>query len=81
MTNNDILQSDQTFRYQLLSRLQSDCNYYLGYGNRNKNYLWAEDEVEQIVTMKNLWNSFSPDEKPEWLSWEDILNYEKEIVI
>ncbi|MCI3002775.1 hypothetical protein LV833_25460, partial [[Clostridium] innocuum] len=25
-----------------------DCNYYLGYGNRNAKDLWADDEWEQI---------------------------------
>lgn len=72
----DILQSDEKFRYQLLGRLQSDCEYYLGYGNRSKNRLWAEDEVEQIKVMKALWNKFGDDEKPEWLTWNDILEYE-----
>lgn len=74
-----ILQSDDKFRYQLLSRLQMDCNYYLGYGNRNKKALWAESEEKQIEAMKELWNSFADDEKPEWLTWEDILNYEGEM--
>lgn len=72
----NILQSDAKFRYQLLSRMQSDCNYYLGYGNRSKRHLWAEDEKEQIKVMKMLWNMFADDEKPEWLTWDDILNYE-----
>ena len=26
--------------------------------------------------MKELWNKFPADEKPEWLSWEQILDYE-----
>lgn len=71
-----ILQSDDKFKYQMLSRLQSDCNYYLGNGGRSKNALWAEDEKGQIEVMKELWNSFADDDKPEWLTWEDILNYE-----
>ena len=74
-----ILQSEDKFRYQLLSRLQMDCNYYLGNGNRNIKHLWAENEEEQIKVMKELWNSFADDEKPEWLTWEDILNYEGEM--
>jgi hypothetical protein len=80
MTNNEILQASESFRYQLLSRLQSDCNYYLGNGNRNKKHLWAGDETEQIITMKQLWNSFSHDDKPEWLTWDEILNYENKMI-
>jgi hypothetical protein len=80
MTNQEILKSGESFRYQLLSRLQSDCNYYLGYGNRSKKALWAGDETEQIITMKQLWNSFSHDDKPEWLTWNDILDYENKMI-
>jgi hypothetical protein len=76
MTNQEILQYDEKFRYQLLSRLQSDCNYYLGNGNRNSKHLWAEDEKEQIETMKNLWKSFKDEDKPEWLTWDELLDYE-----
>lgn len=78
--HGNILKSDETFRYQLLSRLQGDCNYYLGNGNRSKKALWANEEAEQIEVMKELWKSFSDDDKPEWLTWDDILNYENEMI-
>lgn len=80
MTIQEILKSEETFRYQLLSRLQGDCNYYLGYGNRSKNALWANNEQEQIGTMKELWKSFTENGKPEWLTWDDILNYESKMI-
>lgn len=75
-----ILDSDDRFRYMLLDRLRQDCDYYLGYGNRSVKALWAEDESAQIRAMKTLWLSFSSEDKPEWLTWEQILNYEKEMV-
>jgi hypothetical protein len=62
------------FNYQLLSRLQQDCDYYLGCGNRVKKHLWAGDEVEQIRKMKELYDGFN--EKPEWITLEDIARYE-----
>lgn len=68
------------FNYQMLNRLQSDCKYYLGYGNRNKKYLCYKDEQEHINEMKKLYNSFSDDEKPEWLTWNQILDYEKAMI-
>ena len=68
---------EEKFNYQLLSRLQSDCNYYLGYGNRDISKLWAGNEIEQIEEMKRLYNSFTEDKKPEWLTYEQILEYEK----
>ena len=55
--------------------MKSDCEYYLSYGNRLRKYLWADDEEEQIALMKALWHSFS--EKPEWITWDEILEYER----
>ena len=66
--------------YQLLGRLQMDCDYYLGYGNRYEKHLWAGNVKDQIEKMKELYNSFADDEKPEWLTYDDILNYEKEMM-
>lgn len=69
--------SEEKFNYQMLSRLQSDCDYYLGFGNRCENHLWSKNVVSQIVKMKELYNGFSKDKKPKWLTFDDILNYEK----
>lgn len=71
--------SEEKFNYMMLGRLQSDCNYYLGYGNRNKNNLWAGSVDEQINEMKRLFNSFEDNKKPEWVTWDDILNYESKM--
>lgn len=73
---DDVVSSEKSFRYQMLGRLAADCEYYLGYGNKNADGLWAHDEVKQIEVMKALHNSFSPDEKPQWLSMEKILEYQ-----
>lgn len=78
--SNPLENRDKKFRYQLLSRLQMDCEYYLGHGNRCTKHLWSENETSHIADMKTLWNSFDNDEKPEWLSWADILDYEKKII-
>ena len=75
----DILNRDSKFRYMLLSRLQTDCKYFLGNGNRYEKHLWAGNVEEHITAMKMLWNSFPADEKPQWISIEDIENYEKEM--
>lgn len=74
-----LLSRDETFRYQLLSRMQSDCDYYLGHGNRYPGCLWAGNEAEHIKIMRLLYQSFPEDRKPEWLSEADINNYEKEM--
>ena len=73
----DLLSRDDTFRYMMLDRLKTDCNYFLGNGNRNEKHLWAGDVDKQIKLMKDLYNSF--EEKPEWISMEDIENFEKQM--
>ncbi len=76
------LQEDTTnleYNYMLLDRLKQDCEYFLGNGNGNVDTLWAKDIDEQIAKMKELYNSFTDDEKPEWITIEDIDNYEKKM--
>lgn len=77
---NEVLQRDLTFRYQLLGRLQSDCEYYLHYGNRNTKRLWAGSERLQIELMTELHKSFKEDEKPHWLSMDEIIAYGKQML-
>jgi hypothetical protein len=70
-------ESPYRFNYMMLGRLQSDCEYYLGFGNRHEPHLWAGNVKEQIEKMKELHNSFPEGQKPEWLTYEGILEYEK----
>lgn len=73
-TIEDLLSRDDSFRYRLLSRMQMDCDYYLGNGHRNGQYLWMRmDPQGHIDVMRALWDSFK--EKPEWLSMEEINDY------
>lgn len=76
---DEMIHKDDTFRYQMLSRLQTDCDYFLGNGNRAEKYLWAGNVPDQIKLMRALYDSFEDDKKPEWLTKEDIDNYEKEM--
>lgn len=70
---------EDRFRYMMLDRLRQDCNYYLGNGGKNPNNLWAGDENKQIQTMKDIWHTFPKEDTPEWLTWEDILNFERKM--
>lgn len=67
------------YNYMLLDRLKQDCEYFLGYGNGSERNLWAGNIDDQITKMKELYNSFADDEKPEWITMEDIDNYEKKM--
>ena len=70
-----ILKSEPKYRYMLLSRLKQDCDYYLGYGNRNPKNMCNGNEKDQIEEMIGIWNSFPEEDKPEWLTMEQINEY------
>ena len=66
--------------YMLLSRLKDDCEYYLGFGNRDaKHALWARDEQKHIDKMRELYDKVNP--KPEWLTIEQINEYAKNMEV
>ena len=64
------------FQYMMLSRLKSDCDYFLGNGEKSSR-LWGITIEEHIDAMKDYWNNLKT--KPEWLSMEEILEYKKEM--
>ena len=79
---------DQDFGYKMLSRLKSDNDYILGalkdYSEDGKvslesinKFLWFHDIDKQIAFMKGIYERL--DEKPDWISLQDIDNYEKEL--
>ena len=72
-TIKHLLEKDDTFRYQLLSRMQSDVKYFLGNGNRYEPDLWAGNAKDHIVIMDALMQSLP--ESPKWLSAEMLINY------
>ena len=76
---DNLLDKDKKFRYQMLSRMQSDCNYFIGNGNKNPKVLWAQDVDDHIKVMKKLYNSFDEKDRPEWISLKDIEDYYKKM--
>ena len=69
---------DEGYPYAMLDRMKSDCEYYLGYGNRSSKYLWAKDPKQHIEIMKAIYNRLDP--KPEWLTIDKINEYEKSML-
>lgn len=65
--------------YMLLDRCRSDCEYFLGNGCGEEKFLWAGNVEKQIAKMREL-HELVP-EKPEWLSWEEIGEYEEKMLI
>lgn len=81
--------NDQSFEYQLLDRLRSDCDYVLNTYYRpevqgdvsreerklQQKFLWANNAKDQIAKMKELYRKLKV--KPEWITLEDIAEYER----
>ncbi len=75
---NESSEDSQQHQYMMLSRLQSDCEYFLGNGKGSERNLYYKNVEEHISEMKNLWNQLVV--KPEWLSLEDINEYEDKML-
>ena len=73
------------YDYQLLDRLKSDCDYYLGacvdfdmdMTAAQKN-LWAGNIEAQVSKMRELYDKLP--EKPDWLTMQDIDRYEHDML-
>ena len=79
----------QSYLYQLLARLCSDCKYVLDnydgtYANSTKSkeerylaqkYLWANNAKDQIAKMRELYDRLEL--KPDWITPEEIDEYER----
>lgn len=74
-----IFTEHEKFNYMMLSRLKEDNDYFLGAGDKQEKHLWAGNVDAQIAEMKRVWNMIPEGKKPEWLSLDDILEYEKKM--
>ena len=75
----DMCNRDSYHKYAMLGRLQADCKYYLGYANRHAASLWAKNETLHIELMKALYNSFGKKKKPKFITYDEILEFEKQM--
>lgn len=66
-------------QYRLLDRLRTDCEYFLGVGQRAEKHLWAGSVEAQIAKMRELYDELP--EKPEWLSTEEIDEYARRMSV
>lgn len=83
-----VQEENDKLNYMLLSRLQQDCKYVLnsidgGYSESlraSEKHLWAGDPDKQISKMRELYDSFDDDKKPEWITEEEIDGYAERFV-
>ena len=83
----DVIECDEPFvrhprefDYSMLSRLQMDCDYFLGNGNGYEGHLYYKSVEEHCDEMEKLYNSFADEDKPEWLTMEQIKEYREKML-
>ena len=76
----EYLNETKEFRYHLLDRLIQDCKYYLGMGHRKEKFLHQRDVKNQIALMRALYFSFDVGEKPEWITLDEITEFENRML-
>lgn len=62
-------------KLQLLGRMKSDCEYYLGEGRKQITHLWGGTVDNQIRSMQELLSSILQEYRPEWLTFDDIRKF------
>ena len=77
---SSILKRDVMTRYQFLGRMKSDCDYFINQSRTAKN-LWAGNISDQVNCMDAIYNSFSDEEKPTWITQNDIDRYGYEMFV
>lgn len=68
------------FDYRMLSRLQQDCEYFLGNGNGYEVLLYYKEVNKHCDEMEKLLNSFPDEDKPKWLTLKQIKEYRKNMI-
>ena len=76
------------FEYMMLSQMKDDAAAYFGKSGdperdkfdcryKNENFIWSRSIHTLIEGLKEYWNKIPNDLKPEWLTYEQIENWEK----
>ena len=72
-----IVRTGTRFDYMLLGRLKMDCDYFLGFGNRDASKLWAGSIEGQLQKMTELWEKC----KPFWLKRKKLNQYKRKMLM
>lgn len=66
-------------KMQFLGRMKSDCKYYLGEGRKQVFHLWGKSVDNHLKCMEELLFSIPREERPEWLTYEDIKDFSEKM--
>ena len=73
----DVLNKPLKYRYQMLGRFQMDADYY--FKNPHPKHLWSLDPIKHADNMIALYNTFSKEEQPDWLTDQQLKDYVKKL--
>lgn len=72
---------DADFCPHLLGRMKSDCDYYLGYGQRDASVLWVKGDIKgHLDSMRKFYNSLPEGTRVDFLSEIIIKEYERKML-
>lgn len=75
----DKVKFEGKFSFSMLSRYQQDAEYFINSNGGERN-LYFPNVEEHIMEMKKLYNVIPKNQKPEWLTMDMILDYEKQML-
>ena len=78
--NKPFIRHEREIDYMMLDRLRTDCDYFLGNGNGYNGHLYYKDVNTQCNKMLELYNSFKNEDKPQWITVEQIEQYKKDML-
>ena len=73
--DDPFVRSDYELDFRMLARLKMDCDYFLGFGYGHEGHLCHGTVEKQCDEMEKIWNTLPENEKPEWLTMEEIKEY------
>ena len=76
---NYLRRKSHQYEYMMLSRLESDCKYFLGNGNGFLGHLYYRNIDKHIAEMKKIYEAFLDQDKPKWISLSDIEKYKEKM--
>lgn len=86
ITDREKREKQYQFQYMMLGRLISDCRAFFGDGRgdesadcryKNECFIWGGNIKRLIFRMKDLWKEIPEDLKPEWMTWDEVVEFEK----
>ena len=87
-TDNELLEKQFQFEYMMLSRVTQDCFGYFGTGGdedkwdcryNNERNVWGQSIRKCVDKAKELWQKIPESIKPQWITWEQILQFEQKL--